>query len=252
MSSLGMADKVAIALVLLALAGQLFFQSARRRAPYSKLRKVNAYQSADLLISAVAEKGRRLVLGIGNNLPDQGASLSGVAGLPLLKAISRRSLFNDQKLQTVSGDGVLACLSQMVTHGTYQNAVAVELFQPGEAVLAGTTRFASLAGLLPEVNHRANGGVILSGQFEGETLLALDLAARKNILVAGSTASLGGQAAFLAGVCNLALGEDYYAPAASLETDPAAAASLRAQDLLRIIIAIALLVGAGLTIAGVL
>ena len=252
MISLNLNDKIALAIILFSAAALLLLEVVKRKKPYANLRKVSAYQSIERMIHEAAEKGQRLVLGLGSDLADQNPSVTGVVGLPLLELIGRRSVFNDWPVEALSGDGTLACLSRMVLNGTYQDALASELFDSQNSLLAGVSPFGYLAGLLPEVNHPANAGIILSGNLRPEILLALDLAGRQNIPAIASSGLPTSAAALLISPALIALGEDHFAPGASLESNSAAASSLRVQDLLRIIIAAALVVGALLKLSGLL
>ncbi|MFZ3069885.1 MAG: DUF6754 domain-containing protein [Anaerolineaceae bacterium] len=252
MPELTLNDLVALGIVLIALVVLLINLVAHRTGPFRDLRKVAAFDQVESLMHESAEKGQRLVIGLGPNLADQAPSVAGLNGLPILKVISRRSVFNDQPSQAVSGDGSLACLSQMIVRGAYQNALAPELFKPDYGLLAGSTPYSHLAGLLPDINHRANAGVILCGQFRPETILALDLAERKNMPMIAMSDSLSAQAVFFASSAVVCLGEDYFSSGETLRHSPATAASLRTQDALRVLITLGLLVGAVLKIAGVL
>ena len=135
--------------------------------------------------------------------------------------------------------------------GTYQGAVAPELFKPDYALLAGLSPYAYLAGLLPQAASRANAGIMLYGPHRPESLLAADLAERKGNPVIALTSDLSAQAVLLASSAQLSFGEDYFDGGASLQVNSSAAAALQAQDLLRIVITIGLIAGAVLRLLGV-
>ena len=92
---------------------------------------------------------------------------------------------------------------------------------------------------------------MLYGPHRPESLLAADLAERKRNPVIALTSDLSAQAVLLASSAQLSFGEDYFDGGASLQVNPSAAASLRAQDLLRIVITIGLIAGAVLRLLGV-
>jgi len=122
---------------------------------------------------------------------------------------------------------------------------------PDYALLAGLSPFGYLAGLLPQVASCANAGVILYGSHRPESLLAVNFAESKGYPVIALSDDLSAQAVLLASSARLSFGEDYYDGGASLEANQAAAAAWRAQDLLRILIALGLLAGAVLRLLGV-
>lgn len=248
MPTLSLNDLVAIGLCVLALLALGMNLLVHRKHPYIGLRKTSAVRSSEILSQAAAEQGKRLTIGLGLDVAD---SVTAMASLPMLAALIRRSIFTDQPVRATSGGGTLASLSQSVVRGTYQGAVAPELFKPDYALLAGLSPYAYLAGLLPQAASRANAGIMLYGPHRPESLLAADIAERKGNPVIALTSDLSAQAVLLASSAQLSFGEDYFDGGASLEVNPSAAASLRAQDLLRIVITIGLIAGAVLRLLGV-
>jgi len=244
-------DLLALGVVLLALLSLGLNLFIHRKQPYRHLKKNEALVDEEKLMHAAAEKGLRLTIGLGANPNNSAPAPANLAGLPVLRLMSRRSVFNDRPEQALAGDGSLAALSQLIVRGKYQNALATELFKPDFGLLAGATPYAYLAGLLPEVNFRANAGVFLIGSHRPESFLAANLADQKGIpLVAGSD-ELCTQAVLLATNAGLCLGEDALNAGASLETDASAAAAVRAQDWLRVLAALGLLAGVLLKLLGV-
>ena len=248
MPALSLNDLVAIGLCVLALLALGMNLLVHRKHPYIGLRKTSAVRSSEILSQAAAEQGKRLTIGLGLDVAD---SVTAMASLPMLAALIRRSIFTDQPVRATSGGGTLASLSQSVVRGTYQGAVAPELFKPDYALLAGLSPYAYLAGLLPQAASRANAGIMLYGPHRPESLLAADLAERKGNPVIALTSDLSAQAVLLASSAQLSFGEDYFDGGASLQVNSSAAAALQAQDLLRIVITIGLIAGAVLRLLGV-
>ena len=248
MPVLSLNDLVAIGLCVLALLALGMNLLVHRKHPYIGLRKTSAVRSSEILSQAAAEQGKRLTIGLGLDVAD---SVTAMASLPMLAALTRRSIFTDQPVRATSGGGTLASLSQSLVRGTYQGAVAPELFKPDYALLAGLSPYAYLAGLLPQAASRANAGIMLYGPHRPESLLAADIAERKGNPVIALTSDLSAQAVLLASSAQLSFGEDYFDGGASLQVNSSAAAALQAQDLLRIVITIGLIAGAVLRLLGV-
>ena len=248
MPTLSLNDLVAIGLCVLALLALGMNLLVHRKHPYIGLRKTSAVRSSEILSQAAAEQGKRLTIGLGLDVAD---SVTAMASLPMLAALIRRSIFTDQPVRATSGGGTLASLSQSVVRGTYQGALAPELFKPDYALLAGLSPYAYLAGLLPQAASRANAGIMLYGPHRPESLLAADIAERKGNPVIALTSDLSAQAVLLASSAQLSFGEDYFDGGASLQVNSSAAAALQAQDLLRIVITIGLIAGAVLRLLGV-
>ncbi len=251
LSALTLNDQLALAL---GIAGLLFLLInllvLKRNQP--KHTPEPAKEAVENLLHVSSEQGKRLVVGLGQALTNASFDLAGASGLNLQRALLKRSLFNDQPLQSYSGDGVLACLSRMVVHGAYRGALASELFSGSLSQLSGTSPLAYTASLVNQIPDSSNAGLLLAGQMSPVILLVLDQADRHLLPAISAISSLSGQAAgFFGNSVNL-IGEDVFNAAGKLDQRKSALASLSAQDWLRIAISIGLLLGAILTMGGAL
>lgn len=244
-------DQVALAISVLALLALVLSMSLKRKTPYQGLRKHPTWLALKAIVHGSAEKGEQLWLGVGDTLIDS-ASISGAQGLNLQRTVARRSIFNDHPALTLSGGGSLALMSRMLAHGAYEQAVAPELFRNNMATLAGPGSPAYLAGLLPEIVRPTGGGLVLSGHSRPEIFLAVDQADRKGMPVVASSDSISAQAAFFASPALTTLGEDYFSAGAALEEEPGSGHAVRSLDWLRVAVALGLVIGAVLKLAGVL
>ena len=209
-------------------------------------------EAVEHLLHVSSEQGKRLVVALGHSLTNTNFELAGASGLSLQRALLKRSLFNDHPLQSFSGDGSLACLSRMVVHGAYRNALASELFSGSLSQLSGTSPLAYTASLVYQITDSSIAGVFLAGQLSPVLLLTLDQADRQSLPTVSAISSLSGQASSFFGDSVSLLGEDVFNAAGRLDQRKSALASLSAQDWLRIAISIGLLLGAILTMGGVL
>ena len=252
MADLTLSDLVAIGIVAIAAILSIVYWLFRHKLSTHKLRRPDVTQAVEQMNSAAAEKGQRLILALGDRYNDAPGDLGGAAGLPLLAGCTSRSAFTDQPLKVVSGDGSLMLLSQMAAQRIYNHAQTPALFSPDEIHLAATAGWPFMAGLLPEVGRRGNFGLLMDGHFEGESLLALDLADRKQMTIAASSDAITGQGAIFLETDSPIVGEDHFVPF----FDPAAkggeGAILSALDVLRVAVCLALVVGAVLKLAGLL
>jgi hypothetical protein len=211
-----------------------------------------AKEAVESLLHISSEQGRRLVVGLGHALTNTSFDLAGASGLSLQRALLKRSLFNDHPLQSFSGDGTLACLSRMVVHGAYRNALASELFQGSLSQLSGTSPLAYTASLVNYIPESSNAGLLLAGRMSPAMLLVLDQADRQLLPAVSALSSISGQAASFFGNSLNLMGEDIFNAAGKLDQRKSALASLSAQDWLRIAISLGLLLGAILKMGGML
>ena len=251
LSTLTLNDQLALALGLAGLLFLLINLLLLKRNPPKHIPEP-AKEAVENLLHVSSEQGKRLVVGLGQNLTNASFDLSGASGLSLQRALLKRSLFNDHPLQSFSGDGVLACLSRMAVHGAYRGALASELFDGSLSQMSGTSHMAYTASLANYIPDTSNAGLLLAGQMSPVILLALDQADRHSLPAISAIASLSGQAAGFFGSSVNLMGEDVFNAEGKLAQRKASLASLSAQDWLRITISIGLLLGAILKMGGVL
>lgn len=252
MIALSLNDITAVVIVALAILALFVGWLISRSKARSEMRAIEAVSAVEAFQHEAAEKGKRLLFGLGEGLTSQAASVNALAGLDMWREASARAVFNDQPTQAVLGEGSLALLSQMVLRGVYRDAVAVELFKTEQAQLGGLGAAAGVAGLLPEVNQTSNAAVILVGNHSPMALLAANLASRKSLPLAAISDTLTAQSVFLISALMSTQGEDYFAAQTVFKTGQKAGAQLRALDILRALTVLALLVGAVLKLTGVL
>ncbi|MGB4596110.1 MAG: DUF6754 domain-containing protein [Anaerolineaceae bacterium] len=252
MTSLPLSDLIALVIVFLAAMALLVNLILQRKQNDPELKSVPAVTAISAFQHEAAENGKRLTFGLGDGFSTRSVSLNSLVSLSAWRDTAARAVFNDQPSQSVSGDGALTMISQMVQRGVYQDAVAVELFKPEQILLGGVTDAANVAGLLPEVTHSANSAVVLIGSFTPLAGLAVNLAGRKQLPIVAVSDTLTAQATFFVTTSLSSLGEDYYASEVSRPRQSNASVQWRAQDWLRIAAIVALLMGALFKLTGVM
>jgi hypothetical protein len=242
-----------LGLGIVAFAGALLLVLALpkvRRTP--KLRVIPALTRLYRAVGLSVEDGTRLLLslGPGDLITKDGASA--LAGFALLRQLTTRTSLSDRPPVAVAGDAALALLAQDTMEAGYRTAGAAEFYQPTTGRLTGLTPYSSIAGTMPIVRDENVSAAVLIGHFGVEAALLADAAERGNTLVVGSSDDLAGQAALYASANEALIGEELFAAGAYLEGSPARVASLTVQDILRWLIILVLLMGAGLKLLGLI
>jgi hypothetical protein len=114
------------------------------------------------------------------------------------------------------------------------------------------TPFAYAAGAVALIHDEEMGANLLLGSFGDEVALITEAGDRSESLTLAGTDNLAGQAVLFATAQEPLIGEETYAGGAYMGAGGMHNASLVAQDILRWVIILALLVGAALKLAGVL
>ncbi len=221
-----------------------------RRKSTPAQRPISALTRLYRVIGLSVEDGTRLhiSLGRGGLLTSRGgASLS---GLSMLRHLVERTSSSDRPPVATSGDPALALLSQDTLKAGYQAAGADDLFQPTTGRLSGLTPFSYAAGAMPVMRDENVSANILVGDFGTESALIIDAAERANVPTLAGTDDISAQAVLYAAAQEPLIGEEMFAVGAYLGAGPAHAASLTVQDILRWLIVLFLLIGAGLKLLG--
>lgn len=225
---------------------------SNRKPSAEPIKNVAAYDGIEALMHRSSEEGNALLIGMGEGFSGLNSGIGDSVGVLVEQIVLSRSVFNDQPTRSFSGDGALACISQLVVHGAYENAMASELFRSEQSVLSGVSAFGWMAGIMPELARKDNAGLVLSGTMRPEHILIADLADRKELPLVAATGSLGAQAAFFASGSVVTLGEDYYLPSIGKVNQRAYQQQAKTMNWLRVVLAIALIVAALLKLSGVL
>lgn len=206
-------------------------------------------QALEALLQNSAEEGKPVLLNQGLGFwPNP--EISGIMGLSAQRGIVRRSLTAENPNPVGSGDGLLSLVSQQVSHGLYQNALMPEFFNTEHAGLEALGPMANLASLLSRVPESNAAGIVLSGKFSPEYVLALEQARNSNVISMVGASSITAQAGLWVQADNSASGEDSFGAFVSPKPGKSNLAGLRTADILRILLSIGLLAAAILKVMG--
>jgi hypothetical protein len=237
--------------------GIVFFSAAmmlgllvlRRKTP-SVFRDIPALTRLRKAVGLVVEDGSRLHVSLGRGALTTPQSASALAGLALLRRLADLTSAGDQPPIVTSGEATLAILSQDTLQAAAKFSKQVA-FDPTTGRLTGLTPFSYAAGAIPVIRDENVSANLLMGNFGVEVALLTDAVERENTFVLAGSDNLTAQAVIYASAQEPLIGEEIYAAGAYVESGPLHTASLTVQDILRWLIIAVILVGALLTLAGV-
>jgi len=242
-------DLLGSILVVLAAALLLaFFPLARKGFP--KLRGIPALSRLYHAVGLSVEDGTRLLISLGGPSLLTKSAAAALAGLGLLRDTTQQTSVSDRPPVAVAGETALALLAQDTLSSSFRAAGAPELFQAVSGRLAGMTPFSSAAGTIPVLSDEHVSAAALAGHFGMEAALLADASEREGIMLIGATDDPAAQAALFVSAAETLIGEEVYAGAAYVGGRAPHVASLAVQDILRWVIIVGLLAGAGLKILG--
>lgn len=241
---------IGLGLLLLAAVLLLGLTLWRRRTP-ATLRVIDAYERLNKSVGIAVENGTRLhiSLGRGNLFTARGGSA--FAGLAMLRRLTERTSVSDRPPIVTSGDAPLTILSQDTLQAGYRAAGAEEQYQSSTGRLTGLSPFSYAAGTMPIMRDENVSTNIFIGDFGNEAALLTEEADRENTNLIAASDNLSAQAIFYASAQDPLIGEELFAAGAYVGAGSSHEASLNVQDILRWLIILAIIIGAGLTILGV-
>ena len=232
-----------LSIVALTVALILLF-SAWKGGKRSAFRNIPAIQRLQRSIELSVEDGSRLQISLGHGGLLGPQSAAALAGLTLLRQLAEIAADSDQPPVATSGDGSLMLLAQDTLRSTYRRLGIRDQFNFHLAQTTGLTPFSYAAGILPSILDRTALASALVGKFGPEAGLIADAAQRSEGFSIGGSSELSGQAVLFAAAHEPLIGEELYATGAYTNAGSAHAASLRAQDVLRWLVILLILITA--------
>jgi hypothetical protein len=239
----------ALGLLILAAILLLVFTFLRRKSPAS-FRSIDAYEQLNRSVGLAVENGTRLhiSLGRGNLFTARGGSA--LAGLAMLRRLAERTSVSDRPPIATSGDPTLAILSQDTLQSGYRAAGAEEQYRFTTGRLTGLTPFSYAAGAVPAIHDENVSVNVILGDLGPEAGLLTEASDRANTSLIAASDNLSAQSIFYASSQEPLIGEELFAAGAYVGAGASHEASLNVQDVLRWLIILALIVGAGLKMIG--
>lgn len=233
----------------------LVFAIAGRKAPRRPLRPIAAFTRLGRAVGLAVEAGQRLHVSLGWGGVSGLRGMSALVGLSILQRVARAASISDRPPVASSGEGLLAILSQTTLNNSYRLIGAEGQYSPDSGQITGLTPFSYAAGTIPLVPDQQVSASILAGHFGSEVGLIAEAGERHGSLTLGGSDNLPAQAVLYAAAQEPLIGEELYAGGAYVQAGLAHHASLRAQDVMRWILILAILGGAAykiLLLTGVL
>jgi hypothetical protein len=234
-----------LALLIAILIGAVLFLFTRRVQTGQEvgLRPLRGFQTLTSQVGRAVESGRRVHFSLGNAALNSAASPTSLAALAALDHLAQDGCASGVPPLVTVGEGTLLVAAQDQLRGAYDQAVRGDEFANTmvEFVAADTSPMSYAAGVSYTVQHNNVGSNLLIGHFGPEIGIILEAAGRENTdQIVGSDDPV---ALAVGSVMSddLIIGEELFAAGAYLKGGAAQVASLQIQDILRLIVAVAIL-----------
>ena len=227
------------------------FAIVHRSSPFS-FRKIPAFSRIKQAVRLLVEDGTRLHFSLGNASMLGADGASALAGLVLLRRLGEITSLGDRPPVATTGNALLNLMAQDTLRAAHDAVLPDEPFDMTNARLTGFTPFSYAAGVMAASGSENISSSVLIGNFGPEVGLLAEAAGSQNATVISASDSLTAQAVLYVSSTDMLIGEELFAAGAYDQAGSMHAASLLLQDVLRWVIILALLVGAGLKLAGLL
>jgi hypothetical protein len=209
-----------------------------------RLRDIPSFSRLRRAIGLAVEDGTRLHLTVGSGSVTGPESASAFAGLSMLRRVTQITSVSDMPPVATAGDAALSILTRDTLQAAHLEIEAEGRFDPDSAILTGLTPFSYAAGAIPVLRDENVSSNVLAGSFGSEVALITDASEREDSFSLGGSENISGQSVLYATAQEPLIGEELFAGGAYLDAGPLHKASLHAQDVIRIIIVIMILLGA--------
>ena len=239
-------------ILVLVTAGLVLGLTFIRRKSTPVFREIPAFTRLKRAIGISVEDGTRLHISLGRGGLQTPHGAPALAGLAMLRHLAEQTSVSDRPPVVTSGTGDLAILSRDTLQAGYKAAGAQELYNPATGRLSGLTPFSYASGAIPSMRDENVSANIIIGHFGPEVALLTDAADRTNSLAVAAADEPAAQAVLYASVDDPLIGEELFAAGAYTNAGTSHQASLQAQDILRWVVVVVLLVGSALKLFGII
>ncbi|HOD67002.1 MAG TPA: hypothetical protein PK186_13080 [candidate division Zixibacteria bacterium] len=164
-----------------------------------------------------------------------------IASLNILSHVAEKAAQYDCRLVFPTHDPVIMAVAQEVMRESCARAGFPDRFREDSASYVSSSQFGYAAAVEGQISRLKPASVFLLGTFEAESLILAETAnINKSIQIAGTDSTI--QLAFFIVACDYVLiGEELFAASGYLSEDPSIIASVRAQDILKVLIVVLLI-----------
>ncbi len=220
----------------------------RREAP--ETRDIPAFKDLQEQLGRAAESGRPLHIALGNGALGSEDTVSSLAGLHVLEGLIDAAIAYDVAPVITVGDPTLLPLAQDVVRRAYERSQIPEFYDASLVRFVAPSSLAYSAGAIPVgAPERVTADVVV-GTFGAEASLIADTSDWRNRPKTAAVDAVQAIGALYPATDHLAVGEELYASGAQLTEKKRFVTSLITEDILRFVLALAILGTAALALIG--
>lgn len=222
----------------------------RRRQIVRSIRSISPITDLESQLKRAAESGAPLHIALGSGQLAGLNALSSLAAVQILEGLVDAAVSYDVPPIVTVGDPTLVPLAQDALRRAYERNRIPELYDPSRVRFVAPSPLAYGAGAIPVGAPEEVTANVLVGTFGSEASLLADLSDQKGTPKTAVVDAAQGIGALFPSTDRLALGEELYAAGAQLTDQKRFAISLIAQDALRWLLVVVIVLGAVVAFIG--
>ncbi len=235
-------DRLLVLCVALITIGIVLFTTLRsEKVGEHKMREIAGLKAVEEAIGRATEMARPLLF-----TPGWGGDIqrpTTIASLNILSHVASKTADYDCQLIYPTHDPVIMAVAQEVVQEAYARAGQPERYVPDDIQYVSSSQFGYAAAVDGLITRKKPASIFMLGTFEAESLILAETGNSVGaIQIAGTDSTI--QLSFFIVACDYTLiGEELFAASGYLSGDKSILASVRAQDMMKILIAAVLLIG---------
>lgn len=230
----------ALIAALISIAVVLFTTYHKKSRDRYKMREIAGLRAVEDAIGRATEMARPILY-----TPGWGGDIqrpTTIASMNILSHVAEKAAQYDCRLVYPTHDPVIMAVAQEVMKESYSRAGFPDRYRDQDAFYVSSSQFGYAAAVEGLISRLKPASLFLLGTFEAESLILAETGnINKAIQIAGTDSTI--QLSFFIVACDYVLiGEELFAASGYLSNDPSILASVRAQDLLKVLIAALLVI----------
>jgi hypothetical protein len=206
-----------------------------------RTREIAAFEGLRDELGRAAESGRPLHLALGSGELGGANTVSSLAGLQVLEALVDAAVsYGTAPIITV-GDPTLLVLAQDVLRRAYERSQIPEFYDATQVRFVAPSSLAYSAGAIPVGTPEDLTATVMAGTFGSEVSLLADISGRRSEPKMAAVDAAQAIGALYPATDRLAVGEELYAAGAQITKQRKYVTSLATEDVLRFVLALAIL-----------
>lgn len=209
--------------------------------PSPAVRPLSAFQDLQSEIGYAAESGSAIHIALGSGGLYGEDAITSLAGLQMIESLVDTAVSHNAPPIVTVGDTTLLPLAQDILRRAYERNGIPEVYNPNHVRFVAPSPIAYAAGAAHTVAIENVTSNVMTGAFGSEVSLIADAGARRDLPQLAAAATPVAIGALYPATDRLAMGEELYAAGAQMTEKRPYLVSLVTQDILRIIVVLAIL-----------